>query len=130
MGVGPHGSNPAPGRSPRFREGRHDWSSRMNEGRVEHRLTGLEPDNLLAFLALLGLLRSIEAADRDHRETLKLRPRACWDTEIAPLRPVLLLARPIESEEIPLIANEGLSTLASAHRFGGRKDLNYSRTEA
>jgi len=102
----------------------------MNEGRVEHRLTGLEPDNLLAFLALLGLLRSIEAADRDHRETLKLRPRACWDTEIAPLRPVLLLARPIESEEIPLIANEGLSTLASAHRFGGRKDLNYSRTEA
>ena len=27
---------------------------------TEHRLDGLEPDNLLAFLALLGLLRTLE----------------------------------------------------------------------
>ena len=27
-----------------------------------HRLVGLEPDNLLAFLALLGLLRALEGS--------------------------------------------------------------------
>jgi hypothetical protein len=31
------------------------------EARRRHRLTGLEPDNVLAFLALLGLLRALEA---------------------------------------------------------------------
>jgi len=36
-----------------------------------HRLEGLEPDNLLAFLALLGLLRSLETARP------AWRPRAC-----------------------------------------------------
>ena len=30
---------------------------------TEHRLDGLEPDNLLAFLALLGLLRALEETD-------------------------------------------------------------------
>ena len=33
----------------------------MTDGSM-YRLAGLEPDNLLAFLALLGLLRSLEEA--------------------------------------------------------------------
>ena len=32
----------------------------MNEPAHRHRLAGLEPDNLLAFLALLGLLRALD----------------------------------------------------------------------
>ena len=40
--------------------------------RTTHRLDGLESDNLLAFLALLGLLRALEAADST------LHPRAAW----------------------------------------------------
>ena len=32
-----------------------------------HELTGLEADNLLAFLALLGLLRALEAARENWR---------------------------------------------------------------
>ena len=31
-------------------------------GHTIHRLDGLEPDNLLAFIALLGLLRTLEEA--------------------------------------------------------------------
>lgn len=34
----------------------------MIEALNRHRLEGLEPDNLLAFLALLGTLRSLEGA--------------------------------------------------------------------
>ena len=45
----------------------------MTEPRCDHRLNGLEPDNLLAFLALLGLLRALETARP------KWRPRARWD---------------------------------------------------
>jgi hypothetical protein len=48
-----------------------------------HRLDGLEPDNLLAFLTLLGLLRALETADVD------LYPRAAWDIDRPPLRPRL-----------------------------------------
>ena len=36
-------------------------------GRETHRLDGLETDNLLAFMALLGLLRSLEEARPDWR---------------------------------------------------------------
>ena len=46
------------------------------------RLEGLEPDNLLAFLALLGLLRALEAS----RPTWQ--PRAAWDVDNPPLRPI------------------------------------------
>lgn len=40
----------------------------MIEPAVNFRLEGLEPDNLLAFLALLGLLRALEEAERGLRE--------------------------------------------------------------
>lgn len=104
----------------------------MTEAASRHRLEGLEPDNLLAFLALLGLLRALEAADRDRPEIEKLSPRASWDLDRPPLRPLLCLAIPVTPEGVAEIAATGIPTLASSHDFGerNRQDLNYPRDEA
>ena len=84
---------------------------------TSHRLRGLEPDNLLAFLALLGLLRALQAAD----ETLC--PRAAWDVDTPPLRPRLFLARALTEEELTERTAKGIDEIAESHDFGGRKDL-------
>jgi hypothetical protein len=94
-----------------------------------HRLDGLEPDNLLAFLALLGLLRALEAADRERAETDRLHPRAAWDVDVPPLRPKLFLARDVTPEDIMRGADRGLAILAAAHDFDRHNDLNHSRKE-
>jgi hypothetical protein len=94
-----------------------------------HRLEGLEPDNLLAFLALLGLLRALETADQGSPENDSLRPRAAWDIDAPPLRPKLFVARGTGREEVTERAARGLELLAAAHDFGWRKDLNHSREE-
>ncbi|HWB49738.1 MAG TPA: hypothetical protein VG651_11555 [Stellaceae bacterium] len=88
-----------------------------------HRLDGLEPDNLLAFLALLGLLRALETADPG------LYPRAAWDVDRPPLRPRLFVAREAAAEQISEIAAAGIETIATSYEFAGRKDLNYARKE-
>lgn len=80
-----------------------------------HRLEGLEPDNLLAFLALLGLLRALEAAG--------WRPRVHW--EGTPARPVLTLPEERTAEEVAAAAAAGCASLVAAHDFGGAKDLNF-----
>lgn len=81
------------------------------------RLTGLEPDNLLAFMALLGLLRSLEES----------RPswhgRVSWTVDEPPLRPCLHLAEAIEEDAIVQAAIEGLDALAPKHDFGKLQDL-------
>jgi hypothetical protein len=100
-----------------------------HEPSTTHRLDGLEPDNLLAVLALLGLLRALEAADRAGTAAA-LRPRAAWDIEHPPLRPVLHLARPATRAEVLDAAAAGLATLAADHAFGGRADLDHARSEA
>ena len=99
----------------------------MTELVRRHRLVGLEPDNLLAFLALLGLLRSIETARPEWRA------RAAWDFDRAPLRPVLALAEPHMQGEVSEVAAEGADRLAQGYRFSaekpdaaGQNDLNYS----
>ncbi len=89
----------------------------------EHRLNGLEPDNLLAFLALLGLLRALETARPD------LRPRVRWDIDNPPLRPVLHLKQTLTETEIALVVAEGAEALAIHHHFD-RADLNHSKKEA
>jgi hypothetical protein len=88
-----------------------------------HRLDGLEPDNLLAFLALLGLLRALETADGT------LYPRAAWDVDTPPLRPKLILARAATPEKVTENAAKGIEAISACHDFKGRKDLNYSREE-
>ena len=56
-----------------------------------HRLDGLlHSDNLLAFLALLGLLRSLEDA------APAWLPRVAWSVDAPPVRPVLSLAEGVE----------------------------------
>jgi hypothetical protein len=102
----------------------------MTEAVTRHRLDGLEPDNLLAFLALLGLLRTLEAADQALPESLKLRPRAFWDLDLPPLRPVLSVARSVTGNDVAEAACKGISILTATHGFGDRKDLNYTRSEA
>jgi hypothetical protein len=99
----------------------------MNEPTRRHRLDGLEPDNLLAFLALLGLLRAIEAAGLDWR------PRVAWDVEQPPLRPVLVLPEAKTREEISQALAGGTNLLADVYEFPAedaeiatQKDLNYS----
>jgi hypothetical protein len=94
-----------------------------------HRLEGLEPDNLLAFLALLGLLRALEADDHGQADPDKARPRAAWDTDAPPLRPRLFVRARMTEADVTERAARGLRHLAATQDFDGRKDLNYSRSE-
>lgn len=94
-------------------------------GSKSHRLDGLEPDNLLAFLALLGLLRALEYDDQLADPADRLLPRAAWDVAEPPLRPTLVLAREASQEEVAEAAARGIAGLALAHDFDGEKNLNF-----
>ena len=72
------------------------------------RLDGLEPDNLLAFLALLGLLRALEAS----RPTWY--PRAFWTVDAPPIRPSLCIREPMSEAAVVAAVAEGLGRRASA----------------
>ena len=89
-----------------------------------HRLDGLEPDNLLAFMALLGLLRALDEA-RPHWRT-----RASWTVDDPPLRPALRTPTDIDANAVAEAAAEGLDLLARRHEFDGRKDLALSPADA
>ncbi len=95
-----------------------------------YRLGGIEPDNLLGLLALLGLLRTIEAVDRIQPNSESLYPRLAWDLDNPPIRPILFLSKPLGREDLTQTVADGLSILAKDYDFNGRKDLNYSRDEA
>lgn len=92
----------------------------MSMSGQRYRLDGLDPDNLLAFLALLGLLRSLEEAAPDWR------PRVAWSVDAPPVRPVLSLAGAVERGAVVTTATTGLNWLAELHDFPGRnlKDLS------
>lgn len=92
----------------------------MTVASTRHRLEGLEPDNLLAFLALLGLLRALETAG--------WRPRAHW--EGPPLRPVLSLPEAATDAEIAAKAAEGCAVLAADYDFDGERDLTFGAARA
>lgn len=77
---------------------------------ASHRLDGLEPDNLLAFLALLGLLRALDLTRPEWQS------RAYWDVERAPLRPILTTRDPTTPEEVSGAALEGLLIFRDALR--------------
>ena len=84
---------------------------------ADHRLDGLEPDNLLAFMALLGLLRTLEEARPDWH------PRVSWTVDEPPLRPCLHVAEKVAGNVIVEAAAEGLAALAPRHDFEGLPDL-------
>lgn len=82
---------------------------------TEHRLEGLRADNLLAFLALLGLMRALDAARPDWRARChwsgpEQERRRDW-------RPHLTLAEPVSQEEVAEAAAEGCRILAPAFDF-------------
>ena len=89
----------------------------MNTNKHQHRLDGLEPGNLLAFLALLGLLRSLEEAEPNWL------PRVAWTVDELPVRPILNIAVTAGKETIAAAAGVGVTRLASRHEFGPYKDL-------
>ena len=93
-------------------------------GHAAHRLDGLEPDNLLAFMALLGLLRTLEEARPDWH------PRVSWTVDKPPLRPRLHAAEEVAGDAIVEAAAEGLAALARHHDFGGLSDLRLLSDEA
>ena len=90
---------------------------------AHHRLGGLEPDNLLAFMALLGLLRALETAEPEWR------PRAYWDETQHPLRPVLTLAVAKTQEDVAEAAARGVGKLARFFEFD-RENITYTQREA
>ncbi len=102
----------------------------MNETSSVHRLEGMEPDNLLAVLAFLGAAQALEAADGQNPVGSRWFPRLGWDLDSPPLRPQLHLQVAVDAEEIGLRIDCGLERLSSSYRFGGRKDLDFSLTDA
>ena len=93
-------------------------------GFATYRLDGLEPDNLLAFMTLLGLLRAIEETRPNWRA------RVSWTVDEPPLRPALSVPEDVDRDIIVQAAAEGLDLLAQRHEFDGRKDLALSPDHA
>lgn len=91
--------------------------------KTRHRLNGLEPDNLLAFLALLGLLRALQ------KDGQLGTVRAAWSVDQPPVRPVLHLGCPEPETSLVDSAIRGLRALAAQIDLEGRKDLRVTRTE-
>jgi hypothetical protein len=94
----------------------------MSEARV-HTLHGLEPDNLLAFLCLLGALRAL-AACPNAPET-----RASWTLDSPPLRPRLYTSDRITAQALLARVDEGARRLAEAYGFEDRADLDFTAAE-
>lgn len=91
---------------------------------AEHRLDGLEPDNLLALLTLLGLLRVLEASRPEWF------PRASWTVDEPPLRPRVQVREAIDESSLVDAAAEGLDALVGKYDFGDLKNLKLSPEEA
>ena len=99
----------------------------MSMNRAQFLLSGLEPDNLLAFLALLGLLRCLEAEGDVGNTT---RPRVSWVVGRGPIRPLLSVRPGLTQQDVIQKAADGLTRLAAEHDFNGRKDIDYTHGEA
>jgi hypothetical protein len=95
---------------------------------THHRLDGLEPDNFLAFLALLGLLNALETHARAAGQSPP-RPRVFWDLDHPPLRPVLVLSSPASPDDIAGIAWAGMQPVWTAADFRGRDKLKFTVAE-
>jgi hypothetical protein len=84
-------------------------------------LRGLEADNLLAFLALLGALRALDRA----------RPgwaaRASWMGP--PWEARLHLAEEVAEEDVGVAASEGCEIVATCFDDDGRRNVSFTRDE-
>jgi hypothetical protein len=84
------------------------------------KLKGLEADNLLAFLAFLGLLRALDSAKP------RWRARAAWLG--TPMIAELEVDGIVDADEIVLSADEGIRSLARDYKFD-RADITYKPDE-
>jgi hypothetical protein len=86
---------------------------------VVHDLPGLESDNLLAFLALLGLLRAIEAT------------KPSWGARVSwcgpPWSARLHLGEAVSEGDVAQAAANGIEMLASAFDVDDRKNVDFDR---
>lgn len=88
----------------------------------EHILQGLEPDNLLAFLALVGFHRALDHAEPGWHS------RVYWGG--VPLRPRLVVSEDLTRAEILNAAARGCNALAEVHHFGDHRNLTFDKAEA
>jgi len=91
------------------------------EESVVHELPGLEVDNLLAILALLGLLQSLEEDKQDWQ------PRASWAG--APWIARLHLAASATQQQVAEAAARGVKRIASQFDVDSRKNVDFERQE-
>lgn len=94
------------------------------------RLNGLEPDNVLAFLALLGVARALAAVDEECPDEERWNARIGWDIDQSPLRPQVYLSLPADYDTMVARVSRGVDKLAQDYSFGDRKDLDYRLQEA
>jgi len=85
-----------------------------------HDLIGLEPDNFLAFLTLVGLLRALETAEPSWK------PRAFWTG--VPLRPRLLLDADVDRVALAEAAVRGIASYGTTYAFD-TDDIKFSAEE-
>lgn len=90
----------------------------------DHCLDGFEPDNPLAFLALLGLLRALPESRPDWRA------RVFWTCDAPPVRPVLRLNAIEGRDEVLAAVAAGLKILAERHDFGDLRDIELTCEDA
>lgn len=84
-------------------------------------LPGLEPDSLLAFLALLGLLRSLQTTKPGWR------PRVAWVGP--PWVAHLHLAETVDESSIAKAASDGVAELASEFDVDGRANVDFANPD-
>lgn len=89
-------------------------------GNNTHRLRGLEADNLLAFLALMGVLRALDQS----------RPKWCARTAWSNMPPVvdLTLSGSVDRHSLLLGVEEGTQALSTAYAFD-KPDITYTQAE-
>lgn len=84
-------------------------------------LVGLEVDNLLAFLALLGLLRTLEVSRPSWR------PRISWSR--SPWRAELHLAETVDEAEVASACRSGIDAIVAHYDVAKRSDVNFEGDE-
>jgi hypothetical protein len=96
---------------------------------AEHRLDGLEPDNPLAFLALLGLLRALEEVDAGRAEKERCWPRAFWSVDGGAWRPVLRLAAQVDRSSLCGRIEDGIRAFGEAYALPERAVPDFPSAE-
>lgn len=88
---------------------------------TELALPGFQPDNLLAFLGLIGLLRAVDAA----RPTW--RARLTWFGP--PWQAAIHAEASLDEQVLTDATTDGLRALAPSYQFGNKADLDWSAAE-